>query len=302
MLAPDGDLDRFVDGREGRDGEVERGPALFLVEIMSQELVVRAGKSRDFCLQLDIRACGSGPAENIGVRPGGPVIPVVAYRSDLGHHPGVVRLKRQRQIEAVDIGDIVIGQGDQLAQRNLTVGVLRDLRIAQVVVVANRPLRELVSDIVSGTIGDLGPIPHHDAVQDRVVTGLRVGDGALRVGIPILGIDGSARRQVCAIGSNGDAAAIPEHQRNGHLNALAGFQAEVVVSILLVADVATVFLVDRIVGIIQTLVSVRFRLESRVGNPQDRIDRVLGVVRDPQALSGDESLVRVLTIGHKLVG
>ena len=143
-----------------------------------------------------------------------------------------------------------------------------------------------------------------DSLHRKGLQFLRAGqyDHALRVGIPILGIDGSARRQVCAIGSNGDAAAIPEHQRNGHLNALAGFQAEVVVSILLVADVATVFLVDRIVGIIQTLVSVRFRLESRVGNPHDRIDRVLGVVRDPQALHGDESLVRVLTIGHKLVG
>ena len=219
----------------------------------------------------------------------------------MGHHPDVVRRQRQRQIDVVDIGDIVIDQGDQLVVRNFVVGSRRDLRIDQVAVVANRPLCELVFDIVIGSLGDLGSIPHHDAVRDRVATGLRSGDGELPVGIPSQGIGESARRQVFAIGSNADAGAIPEHQRNAHENALAGFQSEVVFSTLLVADVSAVFLVGRIVGIIQADRSASLD-GIRVGIPHDRIDGLRGVVRDPQGLQGDVVAVRVDTIRHKLPG
>ena len=296
---------RDLDGRVrvvGGVGDVVKGPAFF-AEILSQELVVLDGEFLDVGLQKLDRVDSSGPAVNIGIRPRTPASPVGSRSSpgSLGHHPDVVRRHRQRQIDVIDIGDIVIDQGDQLVVRNFIVGFRRDLRIDQVAVVANRPLRELVFGIVIGSLGDLGSIPHHDAVRDRVATGLRSGDGAVPLGIPSQGIWESARRQVLAIGSNADAGAIPEDQRNAHENALAGFQAEVVFSTLLVADVAAVFFVGRIVGIIQAGRSAP--LEGiRVGIPHDRIDGLRGVVRDPQGLQGDGVAVRVDTIRQKLPG
>ncbi len=169
----------------------------------------------------------------------------------MGHHPDVIRLHRQRQIEVVDVGDVVIDEGDQLVVRNFAVGFRRDLRIDQIAVVANRPLRELILGIVIGSLGDLGPIPHHDAIRDRVVAGLGVGDGAVPVGIVSQGVRESGRGEEFAIGPNADARAIPEDQRKAHENAFAGFQAEVILSAFLIADVAAVFLVWRIVGIVE---------------------------------------------------
>ena len=150
------------------------------------------GELPDRGLQEVDRVDGSGPTVNIGIRPGAPAIPVGIRSSPgfLGHHPDVRRFHRQRQIEIVDIGDVVIDQRDQLIVRNFAVGFRRDLRIDQVEVVANRPLRELILGIVIGSLGDVGPIPHHDAVWDRVAAGLGIGDGAMPVWIRIAG-DGS---------------------------------------------------------------------------------------------------------------
>ena len=52
-----------------------------------------------------------------------------------------------------------------------------------------------------------------------------------------------ARCEVFAVGPDADAGAIPEDQRKAHENAFALFQAEIIFCALLVADVATVFLV-----------------------------------------------------------
>ncbi len=171
------------------------------------------------------RVDGSGPTVNIGIRPGAPASPVGIRSSPgfLGHHPDVRRFHRQRQIEIVDIGDVVIDQRDQLIVRNFAVGFRRDLRIDQVGVVANRPLRELILRIVIGSHGDGGPIPHHDAIWDRVVAGLGIGDGAIPVWVPSQGIRETGRGEELAIGPNADARAIPEDQRKAHEDALVAF-------------------------------------------------------------------------------
>jgi hypothetical protein len=85
-------------------------------------------------------------------------------------------------------------------------------------VVANRPLRELILGIVFGSLGFVGPIPHHDAIW-----GLGIGDGAMPVQTPIQGIREAGRGEVFAVGSNADAGAIPEDQRKTHEDALARF-------------------------------------------------------------------------------
>jgi hypothetical protein len=81
--------------------------------------------------------------------------------------------------------------------------------------------------------------------------------------------------------------------------AFAFFQAEMIFSALLVANVAAVFLVWRVVRVIQahrgiTLEDVRVRI------PHDRIHGVRGVVRDPPGLQGDWIAVRGEFVGQKL--
>ena len=220
----------------------------------------------------------------------------------MGHHPDVGRFHRQRQIEVVDIGDVVIDQRDQLIVRNFAVGFRRDLRIDQVAVVANRPLRELILGIVIGSLGDVGPIPHHDAIRDRVAAGLGQWRWSGARSDPIAGDWGGSRRcQVLAVGPNADAGAIPEDQRKTYENGFAGFQAEVILSTLLVADVAAVFLVRRVVGIIQAHRGIALE-DVRVGIPHDRIHDARGIIRDAQGLQRDGVAVRVEPIGQKLPG
>ncbi|KAG0505967.1 MAG: hypothetical protein Udaeo_06670 [Candidatus Udaeobacter sp.] len=219
----------------------------------------------------------------------------------MGHHPDVRRFHRQRQIEIVDIGDVVIDQREQLIVRNFAVGFRCDLRIDQVEVVANRPLRELILGIVIGSLRGIGPIPHHDAIWDRVAAGLGIGDGAMPGGPVSQGIGVSGRGEILAVGSNADAGAIPEDQRKAHENALAALQAEIIFCALLVANVAAVFLVWRVVGIIQAYRLVT-REDVRVRISHDRIHGVRGVVRDPQSLQRDRVAIRIDPIRQKLPG
>ena len=213
----------------GGVGDVVIRPAL-AAEILPEELVVAGGEFLDPGLQKVDRVDGAGPAVDIGIRSRAPAGAVGSRPGpgSLRHHPDVGRFHRQRQIQVVDIGDVVIDQRDQLVVRNFVVGFRRDLRIDQVAVVANRPLRELILGIVVGSLGDVGPIPHHDAIRDRFAAGLGQGDGAVPVRIPSQGIGETGRCQVLAIGSNADAGAIPKDQRKAYENALAGFQAEVI--------------------------------------------------------------------------
>ena len=96
--------------------------------------------------------------------------------------------------------------------------------------------------------------------------------GSYRQGVRV-----STRREVLAIGPDADAGAIPEDQRNAHEDALALFQPEVVSAALLVADVATVFLVGQVVGIIQAH-RESWQSVVRVGIPHDRIDGTVAVL------------------------
>ena len=115
------------------------------------------------------------------------------------------------------------------------------------------------------------------------------------VGIVSEGIWESAWCEVLAVRADADARSIPKDQRQTHENAFAPFQAEVESATPLVTDVATVFLVGRIVGIIQT--HRRVALEGgRVGIPHDGIDGVSSVIGDPKGLQGDRVVVRVFAI------
>ena len=278
---------RDLAGRVRRVGNVVKGPAFaFVAEILPEELVVVGGEFPDRVLQDFDRVDGAGPTVNFGIRAGLPAGPE-RKRPPLGHQPDVVRLHRQRQIEAVHVGDVVIDQRDQLIVGNLVVAFRRDLRIGQVVVVANRPLRKLILAVDSDTLVR-APIPHHDAVRDLATNRcLGIGDGAHRVAIVSQRIRASRRgRQILAVGPDEDAAAIPENQRKLHENALAGFQAEVVFAALLVADVAPVILEGQIVGVIRAIVRI----------PHDGVNGLRGVVGDSESLQRHGVAIRVLAI------
>ncbi len=283
-------------------GHVVERPALS-AEILPEELVVVGGECPDFGLQKVDRINGASPAVDVGIRAGRPAA-AVGGRPGAGalrHHPDVVGLHGQLQVEVVDVGDVVIDQRDQLVVRDLAIGPCRDLRIDQVAVVADRPLRELILDVVVGSLRDAGPIPHHDAVLDRVLAGFGIGNGAVPVGVVCQRIGESGRCEVLSVGPDADTGAVPENQRHAHEDAFARLQTEVVFAALLVTDVAAVFHVGRIVGIIQTHPGIP--LEGvRVGVPHDRINGLRGVVGDSQSFQGHGVAVGVDPICQKLPG